>query len=253
MFFLKNLGGSSIKMSAYSRSRLSSATMIKYVLSKKNPVKYFDVPDSDVIIPNSNVPFRKIFKLYSKSMTENEFTTLFFSKYKSSKMAWTSMGKNTTINQYFENFVNDNFKRKLNQINFVSVNRLDNGFCYAKLITSEKCVVILYYDVMKHCFQNYFPVRGNNFNHYNETPAAFTGADKFWIEQQTKETKIEIKDPKEAKSYFFMSNEMIEEEIKHYATIMDESEIPKEENERPESSLKGFESFKMELRSYQYF
>lgn len=233
-----------LKMTSISSRRLSSATMIKYVLSKETPIKYFDIPDSDVIVPNSSVPFRKIFKLCSKSMTENEFRTLFFNNCKTRKVPLASMRMETSLSQNFENFVIQRSNKKINRITFSSIKRLENGFCYAKLIFSEKCVVIVYFDVISNTFQVYFPVRGNNFNYYIEAPASFTGADTFWIEQQTKEAKIEIKDPREAKSYFFISNELIDEEIKHYATIVEKNEVSRDTRNRDEMTSMALDSIK---------
>jgi hypothetical protein len=214
------------------KDKVGTLNVIDFVLSKNAPKRFYDIPESDILIPNSKVPLRKLFKLNSISMTNNEFVSRFLKWSSSNRYQYRYSSTHINVGTCFEEFVNSALCGKHESTRFVSICRLDNGFCYAKLISSSKCVAIIYFNANMNEFELYFPVRGNNYNYYLDSPLTFTENDEHWIKKQIEGTDFAFNDPIEAKSYFFISNEMIDDEIKNYSRILDEETIEKSGNEK---------------------
>ena len=201
------------------KSTTNLPPLISIILNKGKGQSMLDIPDDLVVIPNENEQYRKSFKIYSQPMTIDEFLLKFMKHYRKGKKGF-AQEKLRSVDSCFIHYTSRKFyKWNASNLSYLGVKRLDNGFCYAQLLTSTGALMIIFYDTVAKNFSFFIPTRGNNYNYYTEFPVMFKPIDMFWINKQLEPKGIKVQNAAEAKSYFFTSMELMSQEIEHYASV----------------------------------
>lgn len=189
------------------------------------------VEDEDIIIPNSRVPMSRK-KIYSFEMTIPQFKDYFLKA--ELRYSFDYVHRSTPLTRVLPLYKTNGF--------FKSFKRLENGFCYAEVLSYNQDGIPTVYIVYINSSEKpecIIPIRGNAVNRITHMSINNSSDDMIWLWEEKhpgeERPSSEIKYDKSEFKKICISFDMIEEEIESRACILKKGEAaPSDENDKEE-------------------